>query len=147
MLTDVRLRSACPNDWPDVAALLEHCGLPTADISAIIESFHVAFCDGRFVGCAAAEKHGCSILIRSVAVDPAYRCRGIASRLVEAHLMRARGTEIRNAYLLSSSAPVYFARWGFSLLPTDKVQPEIRASATFQRGERASALCMWRELR
>jgi len=147
MLTDVRLRSASLTDRHDVAALLERCGLPTADISAIIENFHLTFCDGHLVGCAAAEKHGCSILIRSVAVDSAYRCRGIASRLVEALLMRVRGTEIRNAYLLSSSAPAYFARWGFSLLPTDKVEPEIRVSAAFQRGVRASALCMWRELR
>jgi amino-acid N-acetyltransferase len=147
MLTDVRLRSALLADRHDVAALLENCGLPTADISAIVENFHLAFCDGRLVGCAATETHGFSILIRSVAVDPAYRCRAIASRLVEALLMRARGTRIRNAYLLSTSAPAYFARWGFSLLPADKVQSEIRASATFQRGERASALCMWCELR
>jgi amino-acid N-acetyltransferase len=147
MLTDVRLRSAYPKDWPDVAALLERCGLPTADTSAIIESFHLAFSDGRLVGCAATEQHGCSILIRSVAVDPVCRGRGIASRLVEALLMRARGTTVRYAYLLSSSAPAYFARWGFSLIPMDKVEPEIRASASFQRGVRASALCMWCEIR
>jgi len=147
MLTDVRLRSASLADWQDVAALLEHCGLPTADISAIIEDFHLAFCDGRLVGCAAAEQHGHSMLIRSVAVDPSYRCQGIATRLVEALLMQARGTAVHCAYLLSSSAPAYFARWGFSLISADKVQPEIRASAAFQRAERASALCMWCEIR
>jgi predicted N-acetyltransferase YhbS len=51
----------------------------------------------------------------SVAVEPDYRDRGIAGCLVETLLMRARGTEARDAYLFSTVAPAYFARWGLGL--------------------------------
>ena len=147
MLAKVRLRPGSRTDLRYVIALLGRCGLPTADVADIIESFYLAFDADRIIGCAAAEQHGHSILIRSVAVDSAYRCRGIASRLFEALLMRARGTAVRNAYLMSSSAQAFFARWGFSLLPADKVPSDVRASAAFKRGERTSALCMWCEIR
>ncbi|WP_082055223.1 GNAT family N-acetyltransferase [Cupriavidus basilensis] len=147
MLTDVQLRSASHSDLQQIVALLERCRLPAADVVQIIENFHIALCDGRIVGCAATEHHGTSILIRSVAVEPAYRERGIASRLVEALLMRARGTEVRDAYLLSTVAPAYFARWGFSVIPAEEAPPEVTASSAFQRATQTSARCMRCELR
>ncbi|WP_155301183.1 GNAT family N-acetyltransferase [Cupriavidus necator] len=147
MQTDVRLRSASPSDWPQIAALLDQCSLHSDDPLPSVESFHVALCDVRIVGCAAAERHGTSIVIRSVAVDPAYRDRGVASRLVEALLMHARGTEVRHALLLSASAPAYFARWGFSHIPVDEAPAEVQGSAEFRNAVQTSALCMHCDLR
>lgn len=65
MLTDVVLRSAFRSDWHHIAALLERCGLPTSNTFKIIEDFQVALYEGRIIGCAAAEHHGSSVLIRS----------------------------------------------------------------------------------
>jgi amino-acid N-acetyltransferase len=142
MLTDVHLRSASDSDIPVVAALLARCGLPNADVPEIIERFHVALHDGQIIGCAAVESHGLDILIRSVAVEPAYREQGVATDLVAALLIRAQGGEARAAYLLSTSAPAYFARWGFSLFPLEQVPAEVSASPAFQRAKSDSALCM-----
>ncbi|MGO4154609.1 GNAT family N-acetyltransferase [Cupriavidus sp. YAF13] len=142
MMTEIHLRSASHLDLQEIVALLERCRLPATDVVEIIEAFHVALCDGHIVGCAAAERHGESILIRSVAVEPEYRERGIASRLVEALLIKARGTEARDAYLLSAVAPAYFARWGFSLIPAEEAPPEVTASSAFQRAVQTAALCM-----
>jgi amino-acid N-acetyltransferase len=147
MSTDVHLRPASHSDWHQVVALLERCRLPAADVVTIIENFELARCDDRIVGCAAAEQHGESILVRSVAVEPAYRDRGIASRMVAALLIRARGTNVRDAYLLSASAPAYFARWGFALIPAENAPAEVKASAAFQRAIQTAALCMRCELR
>lgn len=141
------LRFASLADLPQIAALLEQCRLTTDGVAEIIDSFHVAHCDGRVIGCAAAELHGESIVIRSVAVEPTSRDRGVATRLVDTLLMRARGTEVRHAVLLSASAPAYFARWGFSLIPADKVPTEARASSEFQSATITSALCMHCELK
>lgn len=105
MLTHVYIRSASQVDTEKVAALLAQCGLATEDVAEILDTFQIALCDDRIVGCAAAERHGQSIVIRSVAVEPAYRDRGVASRLVEKLLVRARGTEARQAFLLSTAAP------------------------------------------
>jgi len=147
MLTNVRLRSASQSDWPQISALLVQCRLRTEDLFASVESFQVALSDGRIVGCAAAEQHGTSIVIRSVAVDPDYRDRGIASQLTDALLMHARGTEVRHALLVSASAPAYFARWGFSHIPFDEAPAEVRGSAEFRNAAHGSALCMHCDLR
>ncbi|AGH86104.1 MULTISPECIES: GNAT family N-acetyltransferase [Ralstonia solanacearum species complex] len=144
---DVQLRQASRADCNEVAALLRRCGLPADDIHDIIDAFQIALEKGRVIGCAAMEQGGKSIVVRSVAVDPVCRDRGIASRLIETLLLRAHGAGAREAYLLSTSAPSYFARWGFSLFPADKAPAEVRASATFRNAERSSALCMRCDLR
>lgn len=147
MLTYVYIRSASQVDTEKIAALLTQCGLATEDVAGILDTFQIALCDDRIVGCAAAERHSQSIVIRSVAVEPAYRDRGIASRLVEKLLVRARGTETRQAFLLSTSAPAYFARWGFSHIPVDTAPAELQASLEFRNAARTSALCMYCELK
>ena len=148
MQTDeIQLRPAAPDDWSEVAALLRRCGLPAEGTQDSIEAFHVALDKGRIIGCAAAEQGGRAIVVRSAAVDPVYRDRGVASRLIETLLLRARGLGAREAYLLTTTAPTYFARWGFSLFPAEKAPPEVRASAVFRNAERTSALCMRCDLR
>lgn len=146
MLTDVVVRSALRSDWHHIAALLEQCGLPTSDTYELIEDFQVAIYQDRIVGCAAAEYHGPHVLIRSVAVEPAYRDNGNATHLVEILLMRARGTEAREAYIFSTVAPAYFARWGFSLVATEEVPMQVMSSPAVQRAALTSALCMRCEL-
>ncbi|MGY2489192.1 GNAT family N-acetyltransferase [Cupriavidus sp. CP313] len=112
-----------------------------------MEDFQVALYENRIIGCAAAEHHGSNVLIRSVAVEPAYRDRGIAGCLVEALLMRARGTEAREAYIFSTVAPAYFARWGFELVSAEDVPLEVMSSPPVQRAALTSALCMRCKLR
>ncbi len=146
MPTYAKLRSATLADLPEIASLLEACSLPTSGLARIVDSFHVALCDGILVGCAAAVHLGQSIIIRSVAVQPAYRDRGIASRLVELLLIRAHGTEARHAFLLSASAPAYFARWGFFRVPIEAASPEVQAVADMQGAAPTMALCMRCEL-
>lgn len=147
MLSDFRLRTALNYDCPQIIALLERCRLSSAGIVSVIESFFVALLGGRIIGCAAAEPHGEVTLIRSVAVDPLFRNRGIASLLVEATLMRARGMEARYVFLFSSRAPAFFCRWGFSLYPSKNVPTALRASPAFNIAKEISALCMRCELR
>lgn len=139
---EIHLRQASLDDWSEVAMLLKRCGLPADDTQETIEAFQVALDKGRIVGCAAVEQGGRSVVVRSAAVDFAYRDRGIASRLIETLLLRARGTGAHEAYLLSTTAPLYFARWGFSLFPAEKAPAEVRASTVFRNAERTSALCM-----
>ncbi|WP_296225793.1 GNAT family N-acetyltransferase [Ralstonia sp. UBA689] len=144
---DVQLRQADQADSHEIAALLKNCGLPSDDIPRTIDTFHVALDKGHIVGCAALEQKRNSVLVRSTAVDPFYRDRGIAGRLIERLLVRARGTGAREAYLLSTNAPAYFARWGFTLFPAEKAPAEVKASVTFQNAWHTAAVCMRCELR
>ena len=79
MTRDLRLRVAQPDDWPAIAEVLETCGLASDDLDPSLALFHIALLDGAIVGCAAAEGYGETIVVRSVAVLPPYRDRGIAS--------------------------------------------------------------------
>ncbi|MDF3839223.1 GNAT family N-acetyltransferase [Cupriavidus basilensis] len=147
MTRDLRVRAAQPADWPAIAEVLELCGLAGDDLDASLAMFHIALLDGKTVGCAGAESYGETIVVRSVAVLPPYRDRGIASHLVSALLMRARANGCRRAVLLSADCPNYFARYGFSLISAERLPEEVRASREFRRNEGALPLCMCCELR
>jgi amino-acid N-acetyltransferase len=147
MTRDLRIRVAQPADWPAIAEVLETCGLASDDLDPSLALFHTALLDGMIVGCAGAESYGKTIVVRSVAVLPPYRDRGIASHMVSAVLMRARASGCARAVLLSATCPSYFARYGFSLISADCLAPEVRASREFRRHEGVLPLCMCCELK
>ena len=90
--------------------------------------------DGRVVGVAGLEIHGEDGLLRSVAVDAAYRGQGLAASLVEAAMERAKKVNLRSVYLLTAGARDYFARRGFADCPRDKAPAAIRDSWEFRSG-------------
>lgn len=143
---EIKLRMAQPSDAADIAALLTRCDLPPGEAFSLVNEFKVALADGRIVACGAAEKLGESVLIRCVAVEPAYRNRGIASRLVECLLMRARSAGARSVYLVTTTAPTYFSRWGFLLIAAERTPEDIRVSSAFMRSGQAASHCMRCEL-
>lgn len=143
---DIRLRMAQPSDAPDIAALLTRCDLPPGEAFTLIDHFKVAIGGGRIVACGAGETIGDTVLIRNVAVEPGYRNRGIASRLVECLLMRARSNGARSVYLVTDTAPAYFSRWGFLLIAADRAPDHIRVSSALLRSGLASSHFMRCEL-
>jgi len=147
MLRDLRIRLAQPGDVSAVGAVLEQCGLAADDIARLIEHFHVASLDGVVVGCAAGERFGATVVVRSVAVAPAYREQGVATHLVRAVLMRARSNGAQRAVLLTTSSPAHFARYGFSLIPAEKLPPEVLESKEFGRQTDMAPLYMCCELK
>ncbi|MGO4332653.1 GNAT family N-acetyltransferase [Cupriavidus sp. 2TAF22] len=146
MTRDLRVRAAQPADWPAIAEILESCGLASDDLDPSLALFHIGLLDGKIVGCAGTEGYDETVVVRSVAVLPPYRDRGIASHMVAAALMRARSNGCTRAVLLSASCPNYFARYGFSLIAAERLPPAVRASREFQRQE-GLPLCMYCELK
>ncbi|WP_020205248.1 MULTISPECIES: GNAT family N-acetyltransferase [Cupriavidus] len=147
MTRDLRVRAAQPADWPAIAEILQSCGLASDDLDPSLASFHVALLDGLLVGCAGTEAYGDTVVVRSVAVLPPYRDRGVATHMVSAAMMRARANGCVRAVLLSANCPNYFARYGFSLISAECLPPAVRASREFQRQEGALPLCMCCELK
>jgi len=56
--------------------------------------------------------------LRSIAVLPAYRNKGIGSKLVEAILERAK--ELTDVLYLRTTSPVFFEKKGFERLPDNE---------------------------
>lgn len=142
----VTLRGATPQDIPAIESLLTGFDLPTVGIADHIEDFLVAEDGGRMVASAGIEVYGTAALLRSVAVNPAYRGRGLARTLVEQLLDRARRAGVHHAFLLTSTAADYFARLDFIPISDADVDPGVRASKEFESCCCAGAHAMWLRL-
>jgi len=118
----------------ELEALLEACGLPVADL---FEEKAMAFfgCreEGHLVAVVRMETGIDSVLLRSLAVDPGHRGRGLARRLVAfvEHLAGARGKE--TLYLLTESVPDFFRALGYTDVPRERAPDWIRAGAQFSQ--------------
>ena len=125
---------ARPHDLEPALELLRLLDLPEKGVAEHFGLFQVVRDDGRVVGLAGLEVHGPDGLVRSVAVDPAFRGQGLAAGLVEATLAMARKVGLRAVYLLTTTAPDYFRRHGFADWPRAEAPDGIRESWEFRTG-------------
>ncbi|OGP78459.1 MAG: hypothetical protein A2Z13_08790 [Deltaproteobacteria bacterium RBG_16_64_85] len=84
--------------------------------------------------------------LRSVAVSPDWRRRGIGNALTERLLALVRVMGFDAVYLLTTTTQTYFAGRGFRRVAREDVPGEIRASVEFASACPTSAICMFREL-
>lgn len=139
----VSIRNAKLNDLDVIIGLLNRSDLPTQDVGAAnLASYIVAELDGTVVGVAGMENCGRFGLLRSVAVAPLQRNKGIASMLTSAALERAKIGRKNEVYLLTTTAEHYFSRYGFEKVPRDDTPTEIQSTAEFSRLCPDSAIVM-----
>jgi amino-acid N-acetyltransferase len=126
-----RVRPATQADLPAVERLLSDVGLITAGVAAHIEDFLVLEDDGRIVASAGLERYGPAALLRSVAVVPGHRNRGMARLLISRILDQAAAAQVRDVYLFTTTAPGYFRRFGFVPIGRGDVAGPVRASEEY----------------
>jgi amino-acid N-acetyltransferase len=137
-----RVRDATRADAEDVLALLRREALPTEGVAEHLENFLVAEEGESMVACAGMELYGDLALLRSVAVAPPYRSRGLGGRLVRELICRASQRGLRAVFLLTTTAEHYFARRGFERVTRESIDPALLASAEFQGACPSTAVCM-----
>jgi amino-acid N-acetyltransferase len=141
-----RVREAAPADLAAVHDLVGTVGLPLAGLD---DSAHiwVAEADGAIVGTAALERHGTgdgtAYLLRSAAVMPSWRGRGVGAALTAAalHHVDAVGAPVA---LLTETAADYFPRFGFSPVERDRLPASLADSAELRGACPASAWALLR---
>jgi amino-acid N-acetyltransferase len=138
----VTLRSATPDDMPAVLGLLEQAGLPKDGLADGLVHLCLAEVDGELAGVAGLERYGTSALLRSVAVSPTQRGRKVAQRLVDRLLEEARGDQIHDVYLRTTTAQDYFPKFGFAPVEVAEVPAAVRESVEFKGACPASAVTM-----
>ncbi len=129
----------------EIKPLLDACHLPTEDIRPDA-LFVVARAGTELCGTAGLEVFGASALLRSVAVQPAWRGRGIARVLCDEVLRRASAMQVRRVFLLTTDAQKFFRGLGFATIERDAVPAEIRATAQFRELCPQTAVAMARDL-
>jgi amino-acid N-acetyltransferase len=124
------IEEAHPADFDAVPALLAQARLPEAGVREV-DVLLVARLDRQLVGSAALEFYADAALLRSVAVDASSRGRGIGRCLTDAALRVARVRGVRAVYLLTETAPDFFARFGFEVVDRTSVPAAVQASPEF----------------
>jgi N-acetylglutamate synthase-like GNAT family acetyltransferase len=147
MTANLSIRPATAADFAAVEALLRRSDLPTVGVEPIIQDFLVAESGKELVGVVGME-YCCSYgLLRSTAVDPQWRSKGVARQLVERIIAQAESRGINALYLLTTTAESYFPSFGFTKTTRDTVPAEVRATDEFRGACPASATVMSRRLR
>lgn len=142
----VSLRQATAADWPAIANLLQANKLPLDGAREHLSTYLVALGHGEIVGCAGAEPYGAVALLRSVAVAPGLHRQGIGRLMLTRVLEEAHLRGVSQIYLLTVTAPEYFAQFGFKRQAIETAPQALKASAEFQGACPACAALMSRPL-
>jgi amino-acid N-acetyltransferase len=142
----MELRPARERDLAAVQALLRDAALPWEDVAPHLGAFLVGELGGALVACAGLEHYGTEALVRSVAIAAPLRSRGLGAVLCDTLLGDARRRGVRDAYLLTTTAPRFFARQGFAPIAREHASTAIRATREFAELCPASAVVIHRAL-
>ena len=143
-MSDFTIRDAQSSDHAEIERLLIESHLPSEGIAALLDGFLVAETNEELVGVVGLEACGDYALLRSTAVSPDWRGKGVGKRLVERAVARAEAQGIRALYLLTTTAEHYFPSFGFQVTTRDTVPAEVQATDEFRGACPASATVMCR---
>jgi SAM-dependent methyltransferase/N-acetylglutamate synthase-like GNAT family acetyltransferase len=129
-------------DTVTIEGLLAEVDLPAVGVREHIGNFLVARAGEIVVGCVGLELYGETALIRSLAVLPEQRGRGLGARLTREILIKARLLGAGEAVLLTTTVQAMAARMGFQEVPRKSVPPAVRASWEFTADCCGAATCM-----
>ncbi len=141
-------KTCTPNSLAEVRSLLAACDLPYADIDEqIAKHFLLAMCsDGELMGAVGVEKHEQHGLLRSLAVVPQARNKGLGKQLVSRAEISAKESGIDSLYLLTTTAEAYFRRLNYLPTDRDKVPTNIAKTSEFTHLCPDSAICLRKSL-
>jgi amino-acid N-acetyltransferase len=132
MSTDVTIRPAMAADIDAVRALLIASDLPDAGLDEQFgEGYAVAVSNGSIVGAEGIEVYDRDGLLRSAAIAPAWRGRGLGDALTRDRIAWSRRRHLSALYLLTTTAADYFPRFGFVPVSRDAAPAGIRESREF----------------
>ena len=144
MVVETELRPARSNDREYVESLLTANDLPVADLPDDPEWLYCWVVGGERVGVGGLERYGDEALMRSVAIEEGVRGEGRGRALCERLLAEAAAAGVEHVYLLTTTAPGFFASLGFAEVERESAPRAIRESAEFDELCPDAAICMTR---
>ena len=137
------IRAAAPGDLARVERTLRDADLPLDGLSDQFgEGYAIAECEGDIIGVEGIEVHGADGLLRSAAVVPAWRGKGVGDALTRNRIDWARDHGLHALYLLTTTAGDYFPRFGFTKVERDVAPDAVRRSREFSEACPSTALFM-----
>ena len=146
-MPEIELKPAQRTQFDAIARLLRAAGLPVEDLDvAMLDAFVVATEGEVCVGVAGLEIYVSYALLRSLAVEPRHRSRGLGAKLVDAVETEAQARGVTALYLLTTTAATFFERVGYTAHDRAAVPPAIAATTEFSSLCPDTADCLWRDL-
>jgi amino-acid N-acetyltransferase len=135
-------------DKQNVLDLLCSAELPVEDLTdETMKNFMVArSMDNSIIGVAGVEIYQENGLLRSLAVDPAYRGKGLGTVLTRKIESLARRKGINTLYLLTMTAVDFFPKIGYKVIQRDRVPETIQNTPEFKGLCPVSAVCLFKIL-
>jgi amino-acid N-acetyltransferase len=116
----------------DIEALLERCDLPFSDCGEHIQNFVGVINSDNLIAIGALQYEDSVALLRSIAVHPDFRGRGLASAMTHHLIEQTRCKGVRQLYILTETAESYFSRFGFYSIPREAAPACIQATQQFE---------------
>ena len=144
MGNSISIKKFSSNDKEKVLVLLNGAELPIEDLTTEkMNKFMIARDeDDCIIGVVGIEMYQGSGLLRSLAVHPAYRGKGIGSQLTRRIESFARQNGVQTLYLLTVTAADFFLKIGYEMTQRDKVPESIGKTEEFKNICPVSAVCL-----
>jgi len=121
-ISDVKAINAVISSYAEIDMMLFRS---LADIYENLQTFIVAELDNKVVGCCALEVIWSDLAeIKSLAVDGAYKEKGIGSRLVAAAVEQAEKLGVPKIFALTLE-PVFFEKSGFEIVEKETLPMKV----------------------
>ncbi len=143
---NLRFGFAVPEDLENTKNLLRSCLLPYEDVDLRRMDFILAKRGSSTIGVIGMERFGTISLLRSFAVDPAYRRKGVSNALMRLILSVALEHGMRRFFLMTTTVEKTCFKLGFKVIGRSEVPEEIKGTTEFKGLCPISAVCMVREL-
>ncbi len=120
------------NDLGEVKRLLQFCELPVDDLAQPPQPvFFGIYRANALAAVIGLEIYSSAALLRSLAVTPGSRGRGLGHALVAFAERYAAQKQVECLYLLTTGAADFFGKLGYALLDRSAAPPAIRSTAQF----------------
>lgn len=137
-----RIAEATPDDLAAARDLVARCGLPTDDVRAAPDAWQLVWReDGAVVGTVGFDVSGEWALLRSLAVEPAWRGRGLGRALTAAAEARAVAAGARTLVLLTGTADALAQACGWEPASRCALGDGVQAFRQFAASCCAEARC------
>jgi amino-acid N-acetyltransferase len=131
MSTPSLIVAATQEDFADIRRLLGEAGLPVEDLRREhLRQFLVARVENRLTGVIGLEAYNAIGLLRSLVVAPESRKHGLGQQLVRELEAKARDIGVRELWLLTIDADLFFRRLGY--LVSDRSEAPAAVAATHE---------------
>ncbi len=125
-------------DMEEIQQLLKQCGLPTEGISPHLKHFILAGSKHRTVGVIGLEAYDGIGLLRSLAVVPEARRKGIGKDLYLRLRAHAHINGIHELNLLTVTAEGFFKKLGFRKISRDLAPEPLKATVCKNKSKQIS---------